>query len=479
MNRLIKLSLAVSLALISLNASEIDTKIEDLQKQLNELKEAQLDSADELEERIDSVETATLTDKINFGIEFRTRVDNFKSETAAGDDGTDNNIWSNRLRLNMSSKITNDMKFTGRLSMYKNWSDSNINAFSGMDPMQGRRPNDSSVFVERAYIDWVVIKGELPFVLTIGRQPSSDGPSHQFKDNTVRKATYSALSFDGAADGIVATLPLNKITGISGMALRVGYGKGYQDSSNMSYVGNPDGVDDSNVFGVFFDSGLGLDGSLLQISAVQATDVVSNTTNSLGQSTNKNIGDVALYTAMVEFTNLANTNIDLFAHYAISQSKPNGESGALAIDSNGDGIPDMDMNMGLLSTDMGNGISTDNKNGSAYWLGARYTLPLEAMNNPRIGIEYNHGDENWFSFTQGSNDVTNKLATRGSATEVYYIQPINRYAFLRVGATMIDYDYTGTGYQIGMPMSIDQAKTMNPTALSTLNNYYMLFNIAY
>ena len=468
MNKIIKLSLIASMVSVSLNAAisqKVIDKINSLESQINELKDSQLDINDELEERIDEVETSTMTDKIKFGLEFRTRVDNFDSKTANGTTGSDNNIWSNRLRLNMKSKITDDMKFSGRLSMYKNWADSNINNFSGMDPMQARRPSDSGVFVERAYVDWTVLSGSVPVVLTIGRQPSSDGPSHQFKDNTVRKATYSALSFDGAADGLVATVNLQKVTEVNGMALRVGYGKGYQDQSAQSYVGNPNGIKDSNVLGVFFDTGLGVNGSLMQLSAVQATDMVSNVPGD-----NKNIGDMTLYTAMLEFTNIKNSGLDLFAHYAISQAKPNGET------SNYNG-----MNVGLLQTNMmgGTTVGTESIDGSAYWVGARYALPIEAMKNPRIGVEYNYGDENWFSFTQGSNDLSNKLATRGTALEVYYIQPINRYAHIRLGAQMIDNEYTGSGYQIGSPMKIADVGAMAPNEIDTLDNFYLLFNVAY
>ena len=470
MKKIVKLSLVASMVALSLNANNIDDltkQIDSLQLQINQLKSFQADTSDEIEERVDEIETSILTDKIKFGLEFRTRVDNFDFKTADGTDAHDNNIWSNRLRLNMKSKITNDMKFNGRLTMYKNWADSNVNQFSGMDPMQARRPANSGIFVERAYVDWVIARDSVPVILTLGRQPSADGPSHQFKDNTVRKSTYSALSFDGAADGIVATINLQKVSEVDGMAVRVGYGKGYQDHSAQSYVGNQNPVADSNVFGLFFDTGLGQEGSLLQVSAVSAKDVVSNVPGD-----NKNIGDMMLYTAMIEFTNIAESGLDIFAHYAISQVKPNGET------SNYNG-----MNVGFLQTDMsafgGKAVNKDQIDGSAYWLGARYTMPIKSMNNPRIGFEYNHGDENWFSFTQGSNDLTNKLSTRGSAVEVYYIQPINRYAHIRFGAQMIDYDYTGSGYQIGSPMKVANIGAMAPTQLDKLNNYYLQFNVAY
>jgi len=474
MKKIIKLSLAASLImcmgggnlLSAANNTEIQKKLEALETQIKEIKGSQLKTNDYLEERVDKIETSTLVDKINFGLDFRTRVDNFESQDASGDKTSAKNIWSNRLRLSMRSDITDNMSFTGRLSMYKNWSDTGASyIYSSMDPMQGRRPSDSGLFVERAYVNWTAIKGDIPITFTIGRQPSSDGPSHQFKDNTVRKATYSALSFDGAADGIVATANLQKVTGVNNMALRIAYGKGYQADTTYTYIGIGDGgaIKDSNILGVFLDSGLGINGSLLQLSAVQATDVVSNTVDKSGKSTNTNIGDVLLYTAMLEFTNLSNSGLDLFAHYAISQSKPNGVVAAQS----GMG------NVGLLTSTAGD---TEQKNGYAYWAGARYTMPIETLKNPKIGVEYNHGDKNWFSFTQGSNSLTNKLATRGSASEVYYIQPINRYSHLRLGAEIIDYDYTGSGYQIGAPMKVSDA---GGTTLDKLTNYYFLFNLKY
>lgn len=477
MRNIIKLSLVATLATLSLEASEADLqkKIDSLETQIKEIKAEQAKSKDALEERIETIETSTMVDKINLGFDFRTRVDNFELKDGAGNKSSSKNVWSNRLRINMDSKVTDDMKFTGRLSMYKNWSDSGDYYFySSMDPMQGRRPSDSGVFAERAYIDWTAIKGSIPVTFTIGRQPSSDGPSHQFKDNTVRKATYSALSFDGAADGIVTTIALDKLSGMENMALRLGYGKGYQANTTYTYVGDSGAIKDSNVYGAFFDTSIGVKGSLLQLSVVGATDVVSNTVNSSGFDTNTNIGDMMLYTAMLEFTNLANSGVDIFAHYAISQVKPSGNTSYQGMDTNGDGFADTNIPMGFLTNTPGD---ESTKKGNAFWVGTRYTAPIAALNNPKIGLEYNKGSKNWFSFTQGSNSLTNKLATRGDAFEVYYIQPINRYAYFRLGAEFIDYKYTGSGYQIGAPISI--SSPLAAGGIDKLNNYYLLFNLIY
>jgi len=287
----------------------------------------------------------------------------------------------------------------------------------------------------------------------------------QFKDNTVRKSTYSALVFDGNADGIVATMPLNKLTGIDGMSFRLAYGKGYQDSNNQSYIGNPNGIKDTNVYGAFFETGLGIDGSLFQLGATTAKNVASMTKDSAGNDTNKNIGDINIYSAFAEFTNFKDSGLDFFIHAAISQSKPNG----VVTKQNFNGI---DYPVGLLTNTKGD---TSTKTGNAFWIGARYSLPLKKLHNPKIGLEYNHGSKYWFSFTQGSNDITNKLATRGSAIEAYYIQPINRYVYLRAGLTHINYDYTGSGWQIGAPQDVSS----NPNNIKNLTNTYLLFNLNY
>lgn len=67
----------------------------------------------------------------------------------------------------------------------------------------------------------------------------------------------------------------------------------------------------------------------------------------------------------------------------------------------------------------------------------------------------NHASKNWYSFTSGSSDLLNKLATRGDVSDIYAIYQIDMYQFIRLGYTMIDYDYTGSGWHIGTAMKTD------------------------
>jgi hypothetical protein len=89
--------------------------------------------------------------------------------------------------------------------------------------------------------------------------------------------------------------------------------------------------------------------------------------------------------------------------------------------------------------------------GYAYHVGFRF----DATKKYKFGYEFNHGSQKWFSFTQGSEDPMNKLATRGDVHDVYAIYQMDRNQFIRVGYTDIDYDYTGSGWHIGKPMKTD------------------------
>jgi hypothetical protein len=426
-----------------------------------------------VEDRIDGLETTVLMNKVNFGLGFRNRVDFYDAKRVNGTKTGNSNVWTTKLHLNMDSQITDNMKFAGRLAMYKYWSGNtaisstgmNTANMSGFDPMQGRRPADSSIFAERAYVDYLIDKDwSVPVTVTLGRQPSSDGPSHQFKDNTVRKSTYSALGFDGAADGVVTTFDLQKATGVDNAAVRLAYGKGYQayntTNGNTQYVDTSSGVKDTQFYAMFIDGSVpGVKGSLLQLGYVKAVNLT-------GMTGGANLGSVDLLGVMAEFTNVADTGLDLFAHYGVS--KTDGNTKTVDV---GDGNGAV---YGLLG-DMGSNNLNQKHTGQAFWVGGRYTLPF--ANAAKLGYEYNRGSQYWLSFTNAANDLTNKLATRGSAHEVYYIQPINRYAHLRAGAQFIKYDYAGSGSHLGTPMKLGDMGTA--TQIKELTNYYLLFNLLF
>ncbi|MCK4536487.1 MAG: DUF3373 family protein, partial [Desulfuromonadales bacterium] len=74
-------------------------------------------------------------------------------------------LYTTRLRLNMKAKVWDNIKFTGRLNMYKNWGDSSgVKVFDSFDSftMDGTNSGNTTgdmLHVERAYFDWSKIGG--------------------------------------------------------------------------------------------------------------------------------------------------------------------------------------------------------------------------------------------------------------------------------------------------------------------------------
>lgn len=395
---------------------------------------------------LDQVETKTLKDKINLGGELRTRVDNFKVKNhtyftpmgpVQGTEESNDNSWTNRFRLNMDADIQKNLKFTGRLTAYKNFADSDSpNQDIIGDSNYAHVPDGSNIKLDRAYIDWVPENLAIPLAFTFGRHPSSEGPPNEIKENRKRQSTYPSLLFDGEADGIVTTLGLERYTGLKDSGLRFAWGKGYQDDDDVNaYLDNPSGIDDTIFYAGFFETQIpSVNDSLLVLSVIRANDLAANFENLLGAAP-ETVGDMDLYGIHAQANKLMGSNFDVFLSLGANKSHPNGK--VLNLGPMG--------TMGLLN---GNGDNSSHSGWSVY-TGLAYTVPYAPMNNPKIGFEYNHGSDYWFSFTTGSAELYNKLAARGDAYDFYYIQPFNDYLFGRLGYTIIDYKYGGSGFHVG------------------------------
>lgn len=453
------LSSIIGSILISGNlfAVSVEERITTLENEIKSLKETK-NQIEEIDERVEGIETKTLVDKISLGLGMRVEMNNLKTTYAKSSDNPINEdpIFRTKFYLNMKAEIADNLKFTGRLSSYKNWGDSNENqtGMASMDAKQGRYPdNSSTLFVERAYLDWSLNKGDVyPLTLTLGRQPSSDGPSYQIKEETTRKGTYDALAFDGAADGVVLTADISKIFHGT-TTLRAAYGTPNNGSDYNSTM------KDTTVTGLFLDKTCSRISQehLIQIYTVSAKDLMGLPT--LG-GTDKNIGDLDISGAMFEIQDV--DGFDFFAHYAYSVAKPNGKNVNLV--SMGYGATE-----GLLTSTNGD---TSNKSGDAIWIGTQYSFA-----DWSVGAEYNKGSKNWFSFTFSSNDPMNKLATRGTATELYLSKKINKFANVRLGYVGINYDYTGSGSWLGAPKAITSG--LATKEVKEVTNTYLTFNVLF
>ena len=428
-------------------------RVEILENELNKLKSHINDNeeyTEEVEGNLDDLTTKVLkNNRIGFTrLKFDSTVHNFIYTTADGVKHTNKNVATSNLKMDLETKISSKLTFRGQLAMYKFWAQGNNYPYSNYDNMEGRVPSNSSLYVTRAYIDWKAISGNIPVTFTIGRQPSSSGPSWQYSNNGVRYGTYDALVFDGNADGIVATI------GIKTSSIRLAYGKGYQ---NNTFSTSQSGVKDNNVLGLFIDNKIPtIKNSFLQLYATIAKDISTG---------NANLGDISWFGGMFELNNIS--NFDFFAHYSISKTSPNGTLTTME-----DGSK-----MGLLTNINGD---TSTKTGQAFWIGTRYSFQSKA----KLGLEYGKGSQNWINMTQGSDNILNPRSTRGTVIDIYGIYPIDKSigvnAFIKVGSTMIDYDYSGSGMPYGTPMKISDNMGGYETKITDkINNFYVDFQVNY
>jgi len=97
--------------------------------------------------------------------------------------------------------------------------------------------------------------------------------------------------------------------------------------------------------------------------------------------------------------------------------------------------------------------------GYSIWTGLN--MPSLISEDGKWGIEYNWGSQYWRSITYAEDTlIGSKLATRGSAYEIYFTEPlVDDILSLQVRYTYINYEYTGSngffGYTSGASIKID------------------------
>ena len=465
---------------------------------------------------LDVLETKSLLDRLNLSIELRTRMNNWKVEkfwrtpemigymtalTWLNDSGsaaaqalaanyadfttlstgyyvpagypmpilrteTNDNNWVNRFRINMDADISKGLKFTGRLAVFKNWASTSGSAMPD-NSSRAHAPGDSTVMLDRAYVDWIP-DIPIPLAITFGRQPSTEGLGSEIKENRKRQSTYPALVFDGESEGIVTTLGLERYTGLKNSGLRLFYAKGFQSNDQYNYFLDNYRMDvpDTPVAGLFFETEIPkLPKSYLVMSYVRGNEFPDMFENKV------ELGDMDLFALHMQANDLMDSGLDVFFSYAMNVTHPNGNIYSMTAMNPQTGELIYAADGSILTVPMGGFMTstpgdTESQDGWALYTGLAYTIPVDSLKRPKIGFEYNHGSQYWFSYTWGSVETYNKLATRGDVYDFYYIQPFNRYLYLRTGYTMVDYSYSGSGMHLGKPMEVE----------STLRNFYFLLD---
>jgi len=369
-------------------------------------------------------------------------------------------LYTTRLRLNLRADVMENLSFNGRLTMYKTWGDSTgVQVFNGapnsftLDGTNAGTPNSDIVRVDRAYFSWKKLAGS-KWYLSIGRRPSTYGPPYHIRDNELRQGTPNGHVVNYQFDGI--TLGYNLNHWLPGNTFRLCYGVGFESGfgSGDQLKAPADRLSDTQLGGINWDI-YNTDEMNIQMTAFGAWNVTDgfnglvvlpadplsgNSINApvvLRYTPSANLGDMYLMDILLERHEM---NFSWFLSYAYTQSQPNPVTTPFG---------------GMFSDPF---ETPEDQSGSSIYAGIR--MPLG--NSSHVGLEYNHGSEYWFNFSQGADDIIgSKLATRGDVFEAYWIHGFNKglgraRANLRLSAMYYDYEYSGSGWHVGAPKKLDE-----------------------
>ena len=456
----------------------------------------------DLSDRVDKVELKLGKMKLFFNGDFRLRYDSVQWDTpryqqpdmegnyyqmpAMTFKNSESYSW--RFRMKMGADISENLHFAGRLNAYKMFGGGEVPIFNGTPESvhnsfnSTRIPSDNILRVERAYFTYTV--PDTPIILTMGRQAATDGPPRQVRLDSVRQGTPISILIDAEIDGLMAGLKLDQMGLPDGSRFRVCYGVGFESgfggggNAQSSYVMNPMGagqvidLKDSKVIGGCLDIPFMIGfteamfcGSFFRVKDL--TDISYGTTRNFPNPMNNNpqnvtatnnLGDMDLYG--FSFTHVTDW-LTYFISMGWNSSDPNEK-----VSSYGFG--------GLLGNPSGS------ESGSAYYAGIK--VPLRVI-DASIGVEYNHGDEHWWSYTPAADDVSNKLATRGDVWEAYMNYNVDKHFNVQAGYIAYNYDYAFSGWHIAPGdldyFGLDKNPIMPYPFPEKVENFYVAMNISF
>ena len=367
-------------------------------------------------------------------------------------------LLTNRLRLNLTGHVADNISYTARLAMYKAFGDSTgVQLFNGqpntfnIDGTTTGVPNSDIIRVDRAYFSWNHI-ADSKFYLSVGRRPSTDGPPMNFRNDELRGGTPSGSLIDFQFDGI--TLGYNFS---DSMVWRLCYGIGYTSGfGNGNLLLQPqDRLKDTQLIGANLDL-WNTEKTLLQATYAHAFNVTDGFNGLVvmpynpvtGEPTppvvmryapSANLGSIDLFGVNIE---RKAGSFDLYGSANFSGTHSNGETtpfGGLMCDPFDTSCPD--------------------HNGYMLLGGIRYRFANDERT--KLGFEYNYGSKYWFNFAQSQDDIiAPKTSTRGNVYETYLTHRISERFIFKAAFIDYDYLYSGSGWHLGAPKKLNATPTL-------------------
>jgi len=436
------------------------------------------DIIEELEESVHDINRATAGNHLKFSVDFRTTYDAVNYEMADGTRAENNDIFTNRLWLNMNWAANENMSFTGQLAYNKmygaRFGDTGpYSSFDTFDWFTSTNPSsDGNVRVKSAYWFYrndTFLGGDTPWTLSIGRRPSTNGHLINFRDNDPA-ASPSGHTINVEFDGVSSKFSFEKLTGVEGMYIKFCGGQGSTNADekfsptpaahNFDYVTdgfNPTGngaIKPIHMAGLIFvpyDNGqFSIGTQFTGASNMPGQNFDGNPASpSFGAMTGLTpVGDLYTGTMYMMLNGIGDEWTDFLDDTTFFVS------GAATRTNPDDGLDQFGNKIAMLG-------STEMETGHSYWAGLN--MPSLFSEEGRFGLEYNHGSKYWRPITYAEDTlIGSKIAARGDAYEIYFTEPLLEEAFsLQVRYTYIDYEYSGSngffGNVSGTPLTMDEA----------------------
>jgi hypothetical protein len=509
--------MALALPLSAFAADNVDQRIQELQKELDALKQ-QLQSTDS---KIEKVEQKSLGRWLEIGGDYRFRYDNLRGDvvnhndfypfmvtylttgnpmTALANsahpsyDVKDDSLFTNRFGLNLKAKATQDVTVTARLLMYKVTGAQDDAALQSgnyvysldragtFDGTLGHVPGSSNLAVDRVYATWNNIADQ-PVWFSVGRRPSTGGNPSYLRANSepMGVSGVPALLVDYAFDGAVLGWAPD-IDALPGASIKLCYGRGFENGITDDNDGN--NLNDTDMFGV---NVVAYDTDALRVEAQynRGMQIFSNPVMLTGpysmvfSNVNENIGDIDWYGLNLQgkVKNAGPGTFNWFLSGGVSETHPNGKTLSMTFyDNTG---PVGTVPVAALLSDPNDIKSTT---GWAVYAGGRYDF----TSGTKLGFEYNHGSKNWITFAPAADDMwTSKVGTRGNVYEAYVIQDLPLKAissyfsktFFKVGYQYYDFEYTGSNSWLGAPVKISDAGVQMTEPMKKAQDIYATFEV--
>ena len=424
---------------------------------------------EELEERLDTVEKATLVDRVSLSMDAKLAVHNFiyrenssektKDQGLFKKDGETFGLFAMMGRLKMVATLGDTLKFTGWLSMYKQFNESSPYSYN-YDEMQpvydmgiAKYPGDSRVYFERLFIDWYITKW---LALSGGRGPGTEGSPSDLRYDTVELSSFPESMISSPVDGFYLTLNIGAISSLKNTYLRFFYVPQVLITDDIT---NTFFVTEDNPYLHFFGFNFSMQipkttGGKMFLTAGFTPNMVTGEQHAdLDEDgveeklhVSKNQGKLLAWNVHFKFKEVFQSPVDIFFGTGGSTIFPQARN-QNNLNAGFVGTP-VDEDTGLstpLYSILGNKLDGKPLTGLTAFAGFRINLPIEiAKDKIKLGADYNYGSKNFFMYYAPDFTGMNRFSIKGHHAEGYFIIPLHRKANLKLCYIFEKHDHAFT-----------------------------------